>query len=139
MIPWTSLQPWQFCGPSGNGSLTICEACKEVVPVFFVEGFIDPVLEGAIFINGVFRDIREKETKIIDNVVLLVEIGAPDLTNVVAARSHHLLGWLVGWSTHGLPKKIKLASSNHVANAGDVVEHSPHMLIVKVLVLNSEH
>ena len=139
MIPWALSSSWQFCGACGNGGLLVSEACDEVVPVFFVKGFVNPVLEGAMIINGDFRDVREKKTKIFDDVILVVKEGAADTMNIVAACSHHLLGWMVVWPTHCFPKKIKLASSNHVANAGDVVEHSPHVLIVKVLVLNSEH
>jgi hypothetical protein len=139
MIPWTSSRSWQFCGTCGDGGLTICEACKKVVPVLFVEGFVDPVFEGAVLVNGNFRNIHKKETKILDDVILVVEKGAPNATNIVAARSHHLLGWTVGWSPHGLPKEIELTSSNHVADAGDVVEHPPHVLVVKVLFLHTEH
>ena len=90
-------------------------------------------------INGNFRDIREEKTKILDNVILVVEEGPPDARKIVAARSYHLLGWPVGWSTHGLSKEVMLTSSNHVTDAGDVVEHPSHMLVVKVLFLHMEH
>ena len=46
---------------------------------------------------------------------------------------------MVRWSAHGLSKEIKLTSSNHVANARDVVKHPPHMFIVKMLFLDPEH
>ena len=90
-------------------------------------------------INGNFRDFREEKTKILDNVVLVVEEGPPNATNIVAARSYHLLGWPVGWSTHGLSKEVELTSSNHVTDAGDVVKHPSHMLVMKVLLLRTEH
>ena len=90
-------------------------------------------------INGNFRDVREEKTKILDNVVLVVEEGPPNATNIVAARSYHLLGWPVGWSTHGLSKEVELTSSNHVTDAGDDVKHPSHMLVMKVLLLRTEH
>jgi hypothetical protein len=110
--------------------LTICKAFKEGVPVFFVEGFVNPVLEGAVFIDGDFRDIHKKETKILDNEIFVVQEGSAYSANIVGTRSHHLLGWSIRWATHGLPKEIKLAGSNHVADAGDVVEHPSHVLVV---------
>ena len=118
MVPWASSWSWQFCGACGNGGLSVSEACGEVVPVFFVKGFVNPVLEGAIIINGDFRDVREKKTKIFDNVILVVKEGAANTMNIVAARSHHLLGWTVVWPTHCFPKKIKLVSSNHLPTRG---------------------
>jgi hypothetical protein len=121
VIPWASSWSLQFCGACGNGGLSVSEACNEVVPVFFIKGFVNPVLEGAIIINGDFRDVREKKTKSFDDVILVVKEGVAYTTNIVAARSHLLLGWTVVWPTHCSPKKIKLASSNHVANARDVV------------------
>jgi hypothetical protein len=90
-------------------------------------------------INGNFRDVREEKTKILDNVVLVVEEGPPNATTIVAACSYHLLGWPVGWSTHGLSKEVELTSSNHVTDAGDVVKHPSHMLVMKVLLLRTEH
>jgi hypothetical protein len=90
-------------------------------------------------INGNFRDVREEKTKILDNVVLVVEEGPPNAMTIVAARSYHLLGWPVGWSTHGLSKEVELTSSNHVTDAGDVVKHPSHMLVMKVLLLRTEH
>ena len=90
-------------------------------------------------INGNFGDVCEEKTKILDNVILVVEEGPPDATNIVAARSYHLLGWPVGWSTHGLSKEVELTSSNHVTDAGDVVEHPSHMLVMKMLFLHTEH
>ena len=90
-------------------------------------------------INGNLRDVLKEKTKILDNVILVVEEGPPDATNIVAARSYHLLGWPVGWSTHGLSKEVMLTSSNHVTDAGDVVEHPSHILVVKVLFLHMEH
>jgi hypothetical protein len=117
----------------------ICEACKKVVPVLFVEGFVDPVFQGAVLINGNFRDIREEKAKILDNVILVVEERPPYTTDIVAACSQHLLGWPVRWSTYGFSKEVELTSSNHVANSGDVVEHPSHMLVMKVLFFYTEH
>ena len=85
--------------------------------------------------SGTFAKRRRR----FDNVILVVEEGLPDAMNIVAAHSYHLLGWPVGWSTHGLSKEVMLTSSNHVTDAGDVVEHPSHMLVMKVLFLHMEH
>ena len=106
------------------------QAIEEIVPIFFVKGFIDPVLEGTIVINSHFRDIRKKEAKILYDKIFVVKKGTSDTTNIVAARSHHLLGWAIVRTTHCFSKKIKLASGNHVTDAGNVVEHPPHMFVV---------
>ena len=106
------------------------EACNEVVPIFFVVGFIDPVLEGAIFVDGDFREVRKKETKVFHNEIVVVKEGTANTTGIVAARSHHLLGWAIVRTAHCFPKKIKLTSGNHIANARNVIKHPLHMLIM---------
>ena len=90
-------------------------------------------------VDGDFRDICEKEAEIFDDIILVMKEGPPDTADVVAARCHHLLGRTIGWTTHGFPQEIKLTSSNHVANAGNVVKHPPHVFIVKMLFLDPEH
>ena len=106
------------------------QAIEEIVPIFFVKGFIDPVLEGTIVINSHFRDIRKKEAKILHYKVFVVKEGTSDTTNIVAACSHHLLGLAIMRATQCFPKKIKLASGNHFTDAGNVIKHPPHMFIV---------
>jgi hypothetical protein len=110
--------------------LSVGQAIDEIVPIFFVACFIDPVFERSIVVNGHFRDIRKKEAKVLHNKIFVVKEGTPDTTNIVAARSHHLLGWTIVRAAHCLPKKIKLTSGNHITDAGNVIEHSPHMFIV---------
>jgi hypothetical protein len=61
-----------------------------------------------------------------------VKEGTANMTNIVAAHNHHLLGWTIVRSAHRFPKKIKLMSGNHIANTRNVVKHPPHMLIVQV-------
>ncbi len=69
----------------------------------------------------------------------IVEEGTPDTTDIVAACSHHLLGWAIVRTVHGLAKEIKLTSSNHVANSWDVIKHPSHVFIVEMLFLDSKH
>ncbi len=130
MIPWASSSSWQFCRACGNGGLSVSEACDKIVPIFFVKGFVNPILEGTIFVDGDFGDIGEEETEIFDNKIIVVEEGAAFTTNIIAAHSHHLLGWAVMQSTHCFSKKIKLSGGNHVTNTRDVIKHPPHMFIV---------
>ena len=61
------------------------------------------------------------------------------MLNIVAARSHHLLGRTVVQSPHCLSKKIKFVGGNHVANLRDIVKHPSPMLIVEALVLHLKH
>ena len=139
MIPRALSWAWKFGGACRNGGLSVGEACNEVVPILFVAGFVDPVLEGAIFVDGDFRDVRKKETKVFHNEIFVVKEGTADTTNIVAARSHQLLGWTIVRAAHCFPKKIKLTSGNHIANARNVIKHPPHMLIMQVFFLHSEH
>ena len=130
MVPWTSSRARQLSRACGDGGLAINETCNEVVPISFVEGFVDPVLEGTILVDGDFRNIREEEAEVLDNIILVMKEGPSDKSYIVAACSEHLLRWTIRWSLHGLSKEIKLASSNHIANARNVIKHSPHMFIV---------
>ena len=139
MIPWASSRAWQLCGACGNGGLAVCETCNEVVSVFFIKSFIDPIFEGAILVNGDFGDIGEEESKVLYYEIFIVKEGTPNTTDIVAACSHHLLGWMIVRATHGLAKEIKLTSSNHVANSWDVIKHPSHVFIVKMLFLDSKH
>jgi hypothetical protein len=110
--------------------LAVGQAIEEIVPIFFVKGFIDPVFERSIVINSHFRDIRKKEAKILHDKVFVLKEGTSNTANIVTARSHHLLGRAIVRATHCFPKEIKLASGNHVTDAGNVIKHPPHMFIV---------
>ncbi len=138
VVPWASSRAWHLCGACGNGGLAVREACNEVVPVCFIKSFIDPVFEGAILVNGDFGNIGKEEAKIRYNEIFIVEEGTPDTTDIVAACSHHLLGWAIVRTAHGLAKEIKLTSSNHVANSWDVIKHPSHVFIVEMLFLDSK-
>ena len=130
---------WHFCRACRNGGLAVREACDEVVPVCFIKSFIEPILEGAILIDGDFGNIGKEEAEVLHDEILIVEEGTPHTTNVVAACGHHLLCWAIVRPAHGLAKEVKLTSSNHVANSWDVIEHPPHVLAMKVLFFDAEH
>jgi hypothetical protein len=53
---------------------------------------MDPILEGAIVINGDFRYVGKKKMEIFHNIVFVVEEWASYLSNIVTACSQHLLG-----------------------------------------------
>ena len=110
--------------------MAVGQAIEEIVPIFFVKAFIDPVLERSIVINSHSRDIRKKEAQILHDKVFVVEKGTSDSTNIIATRSHHLLGRAIMRATHCFPKKIKLTSGNHVTDARNVIKHPPPMFIV---------
>ena len=46
------------------------KAVDKLFPVFFVEGFLNPALEGANIVDGDFRNVGEEEMKVLHDVVL---------------------------------------------------------------------
>ncbi len=64
--------------------MSVGQAIDEIVPIFFIACFIDPVFERSIVVNGHFRDIRKKEAKVLHNKIFVVKEGTPDTTNIVS-------------------------------------------------------
>ncbi len=98
-----------------------------------------PVLVGTVVIDGDFRYVGKKNTQILHDVVLVVEEGTSDLTDIVAACCYRLLSRTVVWTAYCLAQEVKLTCSNHVPYAGYVVEHPPHVFIVQLFHLDTEH
>ncbi len=117
-------------GARGNGGLLVKKTCNQVVPVFFIQGFTYPMLEGAVVIDGDFRYSGKEKVEVLHNVVFVVEDGTSNLADIVAARCQHLLSRMVLRSTCRLAEEVELMCSNHVFNLGYVIEHFTHMFVV---------
>ena len=70
---------WPHIGAWWNGGLSVKETCNHVVLVCFIQGFLHPMLEVDIVINGVFGCLAKskEEAEILHNVVLLLRRGHP--------------------------------------------------------------
>ena len=55
---------------------------------------------------------------------------------MVSACGDHVARGAIRWSTYHFPNKVHLPRSNHVAYAGDGVEHLSHFVIVEPLFAN---
>ena len=102
MIPGASLQVGPFVGASKYGCLSVDKAGHKLCPVLLVGRFFNPVLKGAVIIDGNFRHICKQETKILHHKVLVVEKWMSYLLDMTTACSQHLLCWPVGWTTYCL-------------------------------------
>jgi hypothetical protein len=59
MVPGASSRSWPFVGASRYFCLPVNETSHELVPVLLVGCFSNPILEGAVIVNGDFRYVRE--------------------------------------------------------------------------------
>jgi hypothetical protein len=100
---------------------------------------VNSIFEGAVVVDGDFRHIGKKKTEIFHNIVFVVEEWASYFSNIVTARSQHLLSGAVMWPAHHFPKKDKLLGGNHVANTRYVIEHLSDMFVVNPFRLYSHH
>jgi hypothetical protein len=130
MVSGTASWSRPLVGAWGNGGLSVKKTCNQVVPVFFIQGFMYLVLEGAVVIDGDFRYVGKEKVEVLHNVVLVVEEGTSNLADIVPARCQHLLSRTVVWSTYCLAQEVELTRSNHVSDSGYVIEHFPHMFVV---------
>ena len=48
--------------------MSVSEAVDKLRPVLFVEGFLNPALEGAKIVNCDFGNVGEEEAKVLDDV-----------------------------------------------------------------------
>ena len=49
--------------------MSVGEAVNKLCPVFFMEGFSNPALEGAKIVNSDLGNVVKEETKVLDDVV----------------------------------------------------------------------
>ena len=73
--------------------------------------------------------VLEKEAKVLDHEVFSRRLWAPHTAFMVAACGDHVARWAVRWSVYHFSDKIHLPRG--VADAGDGVEHSSHLIVVE--------
>jgi len=61
MVPWASSWPWPVIGMGGKWCMLVSKAVDKLCPVFFMESFLNPALEGAKIVNSDFGIIGEEE------------------------------------------------------------------------------
>ena len=118
--------------------MSVSKAVGKLCPVFFLEGFLNPALEGAKIVDSDFGNVGEEETKVLDDVVLGVEIWTSHWADIVAACRQHLLHRAIGGGAYNLSKEVHLSRcDHHVADARDVIEHPSNMFIMDAFILDS--
>ncbi len=76
-------------------------------PIFLIGGLIDPVLEGAIAVNGGGVHAFKEELQIPSyHSVLGVSLWAAYSLLVVATGHDHASQWLVVWTLNSLPNEV---------------------------------
>ena len=139
VIPGASSGSWPFVRPNGYYSLSVGETVDKFIPILLVGCFFNPILERAVVVDGDFRYVGKEETQVSHDEVFVVEERASHLSNVVAARSQHLLCWPVEWTTYCLPNEIKLACSYHVGHTRYVIKHSSDMFVLDAILTHFRH
>ena len=109
------------------------EALDQLASVFLVRSFMDPVLHGAKSVNLDCGYILKKEMKVLDHEVFSRRLWAPHTAFMVAACGDHVARGAVRWSAYHFSDKVHLPRGDHVADAGDGVEHSSHFVVVEPL------
>ena len=118
--------------------MLVSEAADKLRPVLFVEGFLNPALEGAKILLGCdFRNVGKEEAEVLDDVVLVVEEQMSHWADIVAACCQHLLRWTIGRGTYNLSNEVHLSHCNHVPDAREVTEHPSNMFILDMFFLES--
>ncbi len=117
--------------------MSVSEAVDKLRSVLFMEGFLNPALEGDKIVNCDFGNIGEEEAKVLDDVVLGVEEWTSHWADIVAACRQHLLRRTIGGGTYDLSDEVHLSCGNHVANVRDVIEHPLNMFISDTFFLDS--
>ena len=102
--------------------MSVGEAVNKLCPVFFMEGFSNPALEGAKIVNSDLGNVVKEETKVLDDVVLEVEERTSYWANIVTACCQHLLCRTIGGGTYDFSDEVHLSRCDHVTNAKDVVD-----------------
>ena len=123
---------WQWCGG-------VKEALDQLAPVSLVRSFVNPDSHGAISVNLDCGYVPEKEAEVLNHEVFSRRLWAPHAAFMVAACSDHVARWAVRWSAYHFSDKVHLSHGNHVADAGDGVEHLSHFVVVESLFTDFGH
>ena len=83
--------------------------------------------------------VLKEESEIFNHEVFPRCLWAAHTAFMVAACSNHVAGGTIGWSSYHFYNEVHSPRSNHVAYAGDGVEHLSHFVIVEPLFANFGH
>jgi hypothetical protein len=119
--------------------MVINEAPDKLVPVWCMGSFADQTLKGSKIVDCNFGHISKELLEILDNVIFVVQEGAPHKAGVITACTEHALRWSVVGSMHHISNEIHLTRCNHIVYARYVVGHTPNMLIANVFLFDSCH
>ena len=81
--------------------------------------------------------VLEEESDIFNHEVFPGCLWATHTALMVAACRDHVAGGAIGWSSYHFSDEVHLPRSNHVANAGDGVEHSSYFFVAESLFANA--
>ena len=115
------------------------EALDQLAPIYLVRSFVNPDSHGAISVNLDCGYVPEKEAEVLNHEVFSRRLWAPHAAFMVAACSDHVARWAVRWSAYHFSDKVHLSRGNHVADAGDGVEHLSHFVVVESLFTDFGH
>ena len=106
-------------------------------PVLLIGGLIDPVLEGAIAVNGVGGHAFKKKLQTPHHGVLGVSLWADYSSLVIATGHDHAYRHSIVETSNSLPHEVKLSGGNHVLKVRDVVEYASNLGILNSLFLHT--
>ena len=108
------------------------EALDQLAPVFLVQSFVNPVSQGAISVNLDCGYIPEKEAEVLNHEVFSRRLWALHAPFMVAACGDYV-------ARGHFSDKVHLSRGNHIADAGDGVEHLSHFVVVESLFADFGH
>ncbi len=115
------------------------EALNQLTPVFLVRSFVNPVSQGAISVNLDCGYVPEKEAEVLNHEVFSCRLWALHAAFMVAACGDDVARGAVRWSAYHFSDKVHLPRGDHVADAGDGVEHLSHLFVVEPLFADFGH
>jgi hypothetical protein len=85
--------------------MLVSKVVDKLCPVFFVEGFSNPALEGAKIVDSDFGNVGKEETEVLDDVVIGVKKRTSHWADIGTACCQHLLRWAIGGAHTIFPMK----------------------------------
>jgi hypothetical protein len=85
--------------------MLVSKAVDKLCPVFFVEGFLNPALEGAKIVDGDFGNVGKEETEVLDDVVIGVKKRTSHWADIVTACRQHLLRRAIGGGAYNFCRR----------------------------------
>ncbi len=80
-----------------------------------------------------------KVAEVLNHEVFSRRLWAPHTAFMVAACGDHVVRGAVRWSAYHFSNKVHLPRGDHVADAGDRVEHLSHFVVVELFFADFGH